>query len=829
MFETTFLRLFSPPGDPALLTYGTYNPWLVVLSVLLAVFASWMALQMAGQAATALSRPLRITALLTSSLALGCGVWAMHFIGMLAFNLCTPVDYDPTITVWSMMPSIAASMVALSLIGRKRIGTLQLVGGGVLVGAGIGTMHYAGMAAMQMSLSLRYDPLMFGLSILVAVALSTLALWVRFGLSGLRKTVNGNLLTLVSATVMGCAIAGMHYTGMAAARFVGQVSPGFGGTENLTFIAIAVSLMTVVFTILVMSTNGLLRYRELYRHLSQSESGMRTLLTTIVDGVIVLDSAGGILEFNASAERIFGWTKAEVIGRNIRMLIADQNQSNREGVLNFLETRDTEIFGKGSEVLGLRKDGVTVDLRRTLGYARLADQDMFLCVVTDISERNAMERALRDNEQQFRSLITNIPGISFRGLMKPGLPMVFISDAIELFSGYPAADFLGATPKRLYRNLIHCDDRDLVIAAIAKAIGEGQPFQIEYRLLHRDGSLRWMWENGCAVLDDHGEVKWLDGVIVDITERQQMEEDLRDAKNRAEQAAAARAAFLANMSHEIRTPMHCILGFTDILLQADMPPEQHRHLDNVRNAARSLMRLLNEILDTAKLDKGAVELEMTDFNLLTLIDELSSTLGSLARNKGLFFNIHYDSDLPLCFYGDELRVRQVLTNLLGNAVKFTEAGHITLSVEPDNGKLHFIVRDTGIGIAQDRLSAIFDPFVQADSSLSRRYGGTGLGTTISKQLVELMGGRIWAESTLGEGSVFHVVLPLTAATRASVLPGAPDAAVALPPLRILVADDVPQNLELISLQLGKEGHTLITASDGAAAADMADREHFDRF
>ncbi len=548
-----------------------------------------------------------------------------------------------------MLPSIAASFVALSLLGRPRIGGWQLACGGLLFGAGIGAMHYTGMAAMETPLTQRYDPLMFGLSIVVAVALATLALWIRFGLRTFKDSLNDNWRLLIGAIVMGCAIAGMHYTGMAAARFVGRVPEGAVGTSNATFIALAVSLITIALTVFVMAANGLLRYREMYRQLSQSESWMRTLLATSIDGVVIIDANGLIEDFNAAAERIFGWSRSEIIGRNISLLIADPEQSSEDGVLSYLNQSDASVTSTSSEVLGLRKDQSVVPLRRALGRARLADHDLFVCMITDISESR------------------------------------------------------------------------------------------------------------------------------------QREEDLREAKERAENAAEARAAFLANMSHEIRTPMNSILGFTDILLQGDLKTDQRRHLEIVRSAGRSLLRLLNGILDTAKLDKGAMELELSDFDLVALIDEISSTLGADMRRKNLAFAIRYADDLPRHLHGDELRIRQVLTNLLGNAIKFTEVGGLTLSVEMLEGQFHFAVCDTGIGIAADRLASIFDPFTQADASMSRRFGGTGLGTTISKQLAELMGGRIWAESTPGRGSTFHFMLPLGAAREAPTSSKRPQrAAAALP-------------------------------------------------
>ena len=821
------IELFSPSRDPALLNYGTYTPSLVLLSVLVAIFSSWMGLQMAAQANASGSRWLRIATLSSGSLALGCGVWAMHFNGMLAFNLCTSVDYDPGLTILSILPSLAASAVALTFISRQRVNRWSLLIGGVLVGAGIGAMHYSGMAALRMPLQLRYDPWMFALSIVVAVVLATLALWVRFGLRSLGGRMGKHMKEAISATTMGCAIAGMHYTGMAAARFVGRLPPGSMPGPSSTFLALALSLIVVTFTIFVLSANGLLRYRELFLQLSQSESWMRALLTTTVDGVITVDADGTILEYNASAERIFGWPRAAILGRNIRVLMADPDRSEQDGLLNYLRTGNEAITGKGSEVMAVRQDGTLVPIRRAMGHARQAERDLFVLFITDISERRAIMQALRDSEQQFRSLIGNIPGISFRTSAAPGLPLLFISDGVERVAGYPAADFLPPQPRRTLSDLIIPADHERVAAELAQAIAQGGSYQIEYRLRHADGSLHWMWENGAATRDDaDGAVRWLDGVILDISERRQMEEELRQAKENAEQAAAARASFVANMSHEIRTPMNAILGFTDVLLDTPLGDDQRRHLDTVRRQGRALLRLLNEILDKAKLDKGAMELEPADYNLLALVDELSSTYGNSARSKGLAIDVRYDPALPPWLHGDELRMRQVLSNLLDNAIKFTAAGQVSLEVSKLDQQLHLMVQDTGIGIPPERLEAIFDPFTQADASMTRRYGGTGLGTTISRQLVALMGGRIWAASQQGMGTTFHVTLPLEPA-RNETAQGGERVDYPLPPLHILAADDVPQNLELLQLLLHKHGHTLQTAADGAEAVRLAAATRFD--
>jgi len=680
--------LFLPAAGQPLT--GLYNPWLVLLSVVVAIFTATLALQMVDLAARGASW-LKVATIATACIALGSGVWAMHFIAMLAFNLCVQVDYDPTITGLSMLPSLLASAVALTIIAKPRLTRGELLVGGVLVGGGIGSMHYVGMAAMRMAPALRYSSAYFALSIVVAVALAILALWIRFGLQSRRFGL------LASGTVMGLAIAGMHYTGMAAARFYGDPAlqdPGF--VPETGTLAFGVTAITVVIVLLVAVVNALLRYRAMVTELTISESRVLALTATAIDGVISISAEGTILHVNEATERLFGWSAGEMVGRNVAMLMPEPYRSEHDGYLgHYLETGEAHIIGAAREVMARRKDGSTFPIRLAVGHARLPEGNMFV------------------------------------------------------------------------------------------------------------------------------------GYITDITERRLLEQDLRDAKTRAEQAAAARTAFLANMSHEIRTPMNSILGFAEVLLNSKPTSEQAHALGIMRNSARSLLRLLNEILDTAKLDRGAMELLNQPFDLRALAEEVIAAQTTAADKKGLRLSLDYAPDLPTRFLGDELRIRQVLSNLLGNAVKFTEAGEVELGVSAEGGKVHILLRDTGIGIAADRLESIFDPFTQADVSLSRRYGGTGLGTTISKQLVELMRGRIWVESELGKGSCFHVLLPLTPTTIEAAEPAAAGQAPSLPALRILYADDVPQNLELVRMMLEPLGHRLTLVESGEAALDASAEQPFD--
>ncbi|MGA0584137.1 MAG: MHYT domain-containing protein, partial [Castellaniella sp.] len=679
------------------LVQGTWQPGLVLLSVAVPIFLSLMALQTSHIARHTRSRFYRHVALGTGAVALGGGIWTMHFIGMMAFHLPAPMYYRTDITLLSLLPGLAASWAALWMLTWREPVGWPLAIGGVVVGAGIGTMHYTGMAAMVSTLEMRYDPLLFGLSIVVAVALAVLALWIRFGLR--RTPLSRRARFLLGGVIMGVAIAGMHYTGMAAVRFYGDLSildAEHGIRLGTTWASLGLASISLTVAVLVTSLNGLVRTRELYREVGESQSRLQAILDTAVDAIITIDGHGIVREFSRSAERLFGYRAQEVIGRNIKMLMPEPYHSEHDGYLRRYRTTGVpHIIGVGREVVGRRKDGSLMPVRLAVGRVSLPNQEMlFVGMLTDISDKQAMEASLRETAE------------------------------------------------------------------------------------------------------------------------------------RAEQAAAAKGHFLANMSHEIRTPMNSIIGFTDLLLQTDLTPAQRSHLNTIRQSSRSLLRLLNDILDTSKMDSGRLELESRDFSLKNLAMQIDSSLRLGAQARGLRLTTHYPDDMPEYFKGDTLRLLQVLTNLVGNAIKFTETGGVDVLFSLEGGVVHVRVCDTGIGMSPAQIQSIFDPFTQADASISRRFGGTGLGTTIARQLVEAMKGRIEVESEPGRGSTFHVWLPLApgqAPAEAQPLREAPR----LPPLRVLIADDVEQNLELLTLVLQAGGHQVASARDGEQAVALFLAGQFD--
>ena len=467
----SILELFFIMGaDPSVLVLSRYDPELVLLSLAIAVFTAGMALQLAGEARDSSHPVARQITIFTGSLALGGGIWAMHFLGMLAFELCAAVRFDLGITLLSMLPSLAASWVALNLLARRDLSLLQLCVGGVLVGAGIGAMHYSGMAAMQMAPLLRYDPWMFALSIVVAVALAIVALWVRFGLEGRLSTY---LSLLISALVMGLAISSMHYTSMAAARFVGtpeSVAPM--GVVDSDYIAIAITLLTVALTVFVVSVNTLLRYRRMSLQLKASEQHLRSIFDTALDAIVTVDHTGTVRSANRAGSRLFGWSPHELVGMHMRSLMPASHVEQVEALLeSYLRTGRLTMPAGEQELVCLTREGEEKTVHISVGVTHSGSRPLFVVFVADISERQAMERALRDSEQQYRSLISNIPGVSFRCMLDRDWTMIFISDAVQTLTGWSADDFISR--RCSIADMYHPDDYQRVVDEVVQAIELG--------------------------------------------------------------------------------------------------------------------------------------------------------------------------------------------------------------------------------------------------------------------------------------------------------------------------------------------------------------------
>ncbi len=610
---------------------GSYNVRLVAFSVCIAIAASYAALDLAGRVTSARGRG-RVVWLCGGAAAMGIGIWSMHYVGMLAFRLPVPVKYDWPTVLLSLFAAILASAIALFVASRTQVGYPLIIVGSVFMGSGIASMHYVGMAAMRLPAVCRYSSGIVVISVGLAMMISFVALWLTFRFRGEKRS--GGWPKALSAVVMGAAIPGMHYTGMAAANFTASTAVHGDMTHALsisslgTVVIIVVTFMILGLTVLTSLIDR--RFSAQAVALEASDRRSRQILETSFDAFVEMDAEGRILVWNAQAENALQWSHAEIIGKNLCEAIIPPK--HRE-----------------------------------------------------------------EYEQEIRRLLESDQG--------PALNRRFETTA-------------------------------------SSKHGREMPVEITISAMRHDQSQHFA------------------AFVRDLSERKRFEHDLRDAKEAAEAANQSKSDFLANMSHEIRTPMNGIIGMTDLALETTLSHEQREFLGMVKSSADSLLSLLNDILDFSKIEAGKLDFETIDFLLRDTLDDSIKVLGFRAQQKGLELTCHILPEVPDGLRGDPTRLRQIIVNLVGNAIKFTSAGGVIVQAEiqeetEKDVTLHFTVRDTGVGIPKGKQETIFEAFTQADTSMTRRYGGTGLGLAISSRLVRLMGGRIWVESEIGEGSTFH--------------------------------------------------------------------------
>ena len=551
---------------------------------------------------------------------------------------------------------------------------------------------------------------------------------------------------------------------------------------------------------------------------------------------VVITDRDGIIEYvNQRFTHMTGYDSYEVVGKSPRLLKSGIHSSQ------YYETFwNTIIKGKTwqGEFCNRKKTGeiywenaMIAPIQDTKG-----EITHFVGVKEDITEKRQMQEYLEQKTKELRYeretmqlLFNAIPDLIF---LKDSSGRYWrCNTAFEQFTGKDENEIIDHTDYNLFdhatASFFRMKDREM--------IAEGQASRNEEWVNYPDGRLVLLDTLKTPFYSPYDKKFGVLGISRDITELKVIQQELARAKEAAEAANQVKSEFLANMSHEIRTPMNSVMGFLDLVLEnSNLTEEQQQYLKTARNSAVSLLTIINDILDLNKLESGRIELEEVPFNLPDLLNETLETFIFKAKEKGLELTYNYHPNLSRWYEGDPLRLKQVLINLVGNAVKFTEKGTVTVNIEPSAKKneLHFLVTDTGPGIPQDRLDKIFEPFTQADSSTSRQFGGTGLGTTISKKLVGLMKGNIWVDTKPGEGSTFHFVIGIKASainektvhTEKDRLYNSNFAKKPNRSLRILLAEDIEENIILARTRLERQGHTVFVAHNGKEALDIFNSE-----
>lgn len=712
-----------------------YIPSLVFLSVAVAIFASYVALNL-SYSVTQTKGKTQAAWLFGGSLAMGIGIWSMHFVGMLACEMPgMEMAYDVPLMILSVFVAVVASALALYIISRPVVTLVSVVSGGIAMAGAIAGMHYIGMYSMRMSARIEWNVYLVLLSIAIALVASFGALGTCYYMRSRNEKFS---LLFLGSVLMGIAISGMHYTGMFAATFVHDNSLEIVDSDLLVTSGLSVSVIATTLLILGIALMGSLGQRMMMlktkmteESLVISEEKFRLLVEAVKDyAIFLLDTQGRITTWNPGAERITGYGDQEIVGRHFHMLYPAEEKTIEMLNKDLEQARDQGRWE--GEALHVRKDGSRFwanivinplyEGEKLTGYSK---------VTRDITQiREAAERMHNINEE----LETRVREIT-----------------LEL------------------------EEREL---------------------------------------------------------------ELKAAKEAAEVANATKSAFLANMSHEIRTPLGAVIGFSELMLNEKMTSaEKQKNIEIIKRNGKLLSGIINDILDISKVEAAKLEVEKTDVRIVDLVNDTVALLELEAQEKGIKINITSEGVVPDMVKTDPMRLRQILFNIIGNAVKFTERGTVNIKVKlipfNDRTQLAFEVNDSGAGIAPEQSARLFAPFMQADVTTTRRFGGTGLGLALSRKLAQALGGDVTlVSSQVGQGSTFVVTIDHGQLNEKQFknIDWSEKVTQSLPPkerlpqlsqLHILLVDDSLDNQELIKTVLQISGAQVETANNGKEAIAKA--------
>ena len=614
--------------------------------------------------------------------------------------------YDYRLVALSVVIAILAAYAALDLGGRVTsarggVRVAWLGGGAFAMGIGIWSMHYIGMLAFRLPVLVQYDWPTVLLSLLAAVLAAGIALFVVS-----RKTMT--ILTAALGSVfMGAGIASMHYIGMEAMRLPAMCH------YSSTLVALSVALAIVISFVALWMTYSLRDQLTAW--------GWRKLASALVMGAAI-----PVMHYVGMAA--CGFMPAPL---------------------------DVAQLAHAVSISELGLASILIATLMILGI-------VFLTAMVD--RRFSLQTLELESSQERYRLIVETAFDAFLGIDSNGILTEWNAQAEATF-GWSRVDAIG----RPFSVFILQDRNSDGSRALGELFSSGNTDPIQRRIeatgLHRNGK-QFPVEITLSAVHD-GPKRLFAAFVHDVTERKAVEYDREKAKQSAELASRAKSEFLANMSHEIRTPLNGVIGMTDLVLESNLTSEQREYLETVKLSADALLQVINEILDFSKIEAGKLELEQDDFDLRDCMESTLKTLALRADEKDLELLCDVAPDVPSTVSGDSSRLRQILTNLVGNAIKFTRYGEVSLKASLVNTvgnavTLHFVVSDTGIGIPPEKQKLIFESFAQADTSTTREFGGSGLGLTISRRLVEMMGGQIWVESKVGEGSQFHFTIHVNA-------------------------------------------------------------------
>lgn len=601
-----------------------------------------------------------------------------------------------------------------------------------------------------------------------------------------------------------------------------EAMEGYYLSRNTLYSVISITLL-LAFGLLALSSwvsdranRTLLRARDDLEHtvqertakLRKSREQFHNLMESAPDAMIVTDDNGNIMMINRRSEELFHYDRQELLGEKVEKLLPLELRENHiNHRTEYMSSPTLRTMGQGLNLEALTKHGHYIPVEISLSPIETEDGLIIATSLRDISERREAEKIIAKSRNTLQAVLDNSPAVIYMKDLHGQYQMVNQSwlNLIERSS----EDTIGKTDHDIFPNEI-ADQ----FVEMDKAVAEGnETIQKEERLILKDGSERIYMSYKFPVYDGNGILISVGGISSDITE-------LVSAKEMADQANQAKGDFLANMSHEIRTPMNAIIGMSHLALQTDLNRKQRNYIDKVSRSAESLLGIINDILDFSKIEAGKMDIERIEFRLEDIFDNLSNLVSIKAEEKSIELIFDIPNEVPTALIGDPLRLGQVLTNLVSNAIKFTEDGEVlvtvsALSESEDKVQLAFSVKDTGIGMSDEQTQKLFQSFTQADSSTTRKYGGTGLGLTISKKLTEMMNGDISVKSLPGKGSTFTFNVQIEKQLNAH----SPHRShlTELGAIRVLIVDDNATSREILTSIIASFGFRVDQVSNGKDA------------
>lgn len=562
----------------------------------------------------------------------------------------------------------------------------------------------------------------------------------------------------------------------------------------------------------------------IWKQYLEKENEYRVLVETSGDIIFSCDVNGYFTYVNPTASVITGYDEEALIGAHFGMLVREDYL--RQVTSFYVFQLENNIKSTYIEFPILTKDKREIWLGQTLDLHRTNEKQEFIATSRDISERKRFEKALMLSEEKYRSIIENLElgllEVDKHGIILRAYPQFCI------LTGYNEEELIGKSAVDVFLD----DENRKIMELEAQKRKKGQPSVYELQISRKDGSQIWVMISGAPYYNEKNEVVGSVGIHLDITHRKQIEEELKQARDIAEQSLRSKDLFVANISHEIRTPLNAIMGMSNLLSQSALSEKQHNYMDAIQKSSENLLYIVNDLLDFSKLESGKMELHPVAVDISKQMKEVAQLWETKVEEKGLSFIRTFSIQTPSTVLIDPTRFNSILNNLLHNASKFTSQGEITLNVEELSRtdeclNLLISVSDTGIGIPKDKLSRIFESFVQAEDSTTRKFGGTGLGLSITKNLVEMMGGELRVESAPNKGSCFSFQLCLPFCDIEHVKKTTAPDILSLKNRKILVVEDNQINMFMVQTILENWGIQVHKAENGAEAVEQIQFHAFD--